>query len=102
MSKYEKNRKKTDPEFKLMKTLRSRLGSALNRVKLNKNYGTIELTGCTVSELKKHIEKQFNNEMSWENHGIYWHLDHIIQCSAFDLTKKQTNLFVLITEIFNL
>jgi hypothetical protein len=93
MSKYEKNRKKTDPEFKLMKTLRSRLGSALNRVKLNKTYGTIELTGCTVSELKKHIEKQFNNEMTWENHGIYWHLDHIIPYSAFDLTKK-TEQFV--------
>lgn len=40
--------------------------------------------------------------MSWENHGIYWHLDHIIPCSAFDLTKKQNNLFVLITGIFNL
>jgi len=32
-----------------MKTLRSRLGLALNLVKLNKTYGTIELTGCTVS-----------------------------------------------------
>ena len=67
--------------------------SRQNRVKLNKTHGTIELTGCTVSELKKHIEKQFNNEMSWENHGIYWHLDHIIPCSAFDLTKK-TEQFV--------
>ena len=88
MLKYEKHRKKTDPNFKLMKTLRSRLGNALTRVKANKSYGTIELTGCTVNELKKHIEKQFTDDMTWQNHGSYWHLDHIIPCSAFNLENS--------------
>ena len=26
--------------------------------------------------------------MTWENYGTYWHIDHIIPCGAFDLTKK--------------
>ena len=87
MVEYEKNRKKIDPEFKLMKTLRSRLGNALYRIKSSKACGTIELTGCTVTELKEHIENQFTDEMTWENHGTYWHLDHIVPCNAFDLSK---------------
>lgn len=70
-----------------MKTLRSRLGNVLSRVKSSKAFGTIELTGCTVAELKEHIENQFTDEMTWENHCDYWHLDHIIPCNAFDLSK---------------
>jgi len=28
--------------------------------------------------------------MSWDNHGFKgWHIDHIIPCSAFDLTKVE-------------
>ena len=30
--------------------------------------------------------------MSWDNHGFgddKWHIDHIIPCSNFDLTKKE-------------
>ena len=28
--------------------------------------------------------------MSWENYGYYgWHIDHIIPCSKFDLSKLE-------------
>ena len=37
--------------------------------------------------LKKHIEIQFKEGMSWENHSLNgWHIDHIIPCASFDLT----------------
>ena len=26
---------------------------------------------------KKHIEKQFQEGMTWDNHGEVWHIDHI-------------------------
>jgi hypothetical protein len=32
----------------------------------------------SIQELKEHIEKQFDSNMSWQNYGIYWHIDHII------------------------
>ena len=28
-------------------------------------------------ELNKHLEKQFDEHMNWDNHGTYWHIDHI-------------------------
>jgi hypothetical protein len=37
----------------------------------------MEYLGCTIGEFKEHIEKQFTDGMTWENHGE-WHIDHII------------------------
>ena len=84
---YEKKRKKTDPNFKLACTLRSRIGSVLSKIKQGKYMHTMELVGCTIDELKQHLESQFDEGMTWENHGL-WHIDHIIPCCSFDLTKK--------------
>lgn len=81
---YEKNRKLTDSEFKLVKTLRSRLVNALRRQNLNKNNSTIDLLGCSVSFLKNALEAKFKEGMTWENHGK-WHIDHIKPCALFDL-----------------
>ena len=30
------------------------------------------------NDLREHLEKQFDNNMSWDNYGIYWTIDHII------------------------
>jgi hypothetical protein len=63
----------------------------LNEVlKKNKTYKTsniISLLGCTLDEVKQYLEKQFINNMSWENHGDCWEIDHIIPCDFFDLTN---------------
>lgn len=31
----------------------------------------------TYQDLIKHIEKQFDDKMTWDNYGSYWHIDHI-------------------------
>lgn len=47
----------------------------------------MQLVGCSVTDLKKHLEKQFQPGMSWDNWGNDgWHIDHIRPCSSFDLT----------------
>jgi hypothetical protein len=84
---YEKNRKLTDPEFKLLKTLRTRLGSAIKRQNSNKNNTTIELLGCSVSFLRGFLEAKFKEGMTWENHGE-WHIDHIKPCASFNLLDE--------------
>ncbi len=48
---------------------------------------TADLTGCTFHKLKRHLEAQFRDGMTWANHGRNgWHIDHIIACSRFNLT----------------
>lgn len=42
--------------------------------------------GCKKQELVAHLESKFQKGMSWDNYGE-WHIDHIIPCSAFDLTN---------------
>jgi hypothetical protein len=84
-AKYNKNKRATDINFKISVCLRSRIGKAVKNYIKSKH--TIELIGCSIEELKIHLEKQFTKGMSWENYGYYgWHIDHIRPCSSFDLS----------------
>ncbi len=85
---YEKKRKENDPEFKLMKILRSRIGNSIRKIKNAKKCArTMELTGCSIDFLKKHIEDQFEDGMTWKNHGM-WYIDHIYPISKFNLLEE--------------
>lgn len=80
-------RKEVDHNFKIACNLRARLHRAL---KNNQKVGSaVRDLGCSIPEFKEHIEKQFQDGMTWENHGIHtWHLDHIKPLSSFDLTDR--------------
>ena len=82
----QKERYNQDSHYKLTKNLRSRFWHALK--KATKSISIIELTGCSLEELKAHLESQFTEGMSWENHGE-WHIDHIRPCASFDLTDPE-------------
>lgn len=87
-SKYISDRTREDIDFKIRRVLRSRLNHALN--KNNKAGSAIRDLGCTIEELKKHLEDQFVEGMSWDNHGLHgWHIDHIIPLSEFNLTDPE-------------
>lgn len=83
---YNTRRKKEDPTYKLLCGIRTRVIRALKgNFKLST---TTELLGCTIKKLKTHLQKQFTEGMSWDNHAIHgWHIDHIKPCSRFDLSK---------------
>ena len=86
---YIKKRCKNDPSFRLALVLRARIRDAIKDCK-DKTKLTKELLGCTIDEAKQWIESQLKEGMSWDNYGIYgWHIDHIIPCAAFDLTKLE-------------
>ena len=81
-----KTRRKNDPNFKMRNTLRSRIWTVLKRRNTTRLGSTLTLLGVnSVETVIKHIEKQFKNGMTWNNHGE-WHLDHIKPCASFDLT----------------
>ena len=85
---YRNKRYNTDTLYVLECLLRGRLTQALR--KTIKSKSTLILIGCSLSELKKHLEKQFTDGMSWDNHGLFsWHIDHIRPCASFDLTDPE-------------
>ncbi len=70
--------------------LRSRLSSALKRKGARKSISTLDLVGCSLQQLKVHLESQFREGMSWDNHGQHgWHIDHIIPCFGFNLNDSE-------------
>lgn len=86
---YQRNRYRTDPEYRLGILLRRRLHESLKRTSTHKCAGTFELLGCRIEELRIHLERNFKSGMTWENHGPVWHVDHIKPCAAFDLTDPE-------------
>jgi len=83
---YMYNKAKTDIRFKILCNLRTRIIHALKHNFKSKS--TVKLLSCSVEFLKKYLESKFIVGMTWDNHGLYgWHIDHIIPCSSFDLSK---------------
>lgn len=78
--------RKTSISFCIADRLRVSLTRALRRNWIKKSHRTMELVGCSVEELKYHLESQFSNGMTWENRHS-WHVDHIVPLKAFDLTS---------------
>lgn len=80
-------------QFKYISLLRERLYRSLKGTL--KSRPTLELLGCSLEELKIHLESQFEDWMTWDNHGSYqkdrktWHIDHIKPCTSFDLTDPE-------------
>ena len=85
---YLRNRKANDIQYRLAHNLRSRLRLA---IKNNQKTGSaVSDLGCTIAELKKHLEKQFQPGMSWDNYGLDgWHIDHRKPLDAFNLENRE-------------
>ena len=81
-NKYYKKKIKIDPNYKLIKNMRSRIWSGLKG--RYKSKSTIKLLGCSVKECWQHLKSKFQPGMTKENYG-QWHVDHIIPCASFDL-----------------
>ena len=79
---YKKNREK-NPSFKIAHNTRVRINCALKNG--SKSISTEKLLGCTFKEYKVYLENLFDSNMNWDNYGVYWEIDHIKQCSTFNL-----------------
>ena len=77
-----------DLAFKLKTGLRSRMSRA---IKTNAKAGSaVRDLGCTIPELKAHLEAQFQPGMTWDNWSLKgWHIDHIKPLTSFDLTDRE-------------
>lgn len=78
---YEKNKLATNVRFKLKHYLRCRLRNFLKGKRFNKYNHFSKYIGCSLSELKAHLESKFQPGMTWDNYGD-WHIDHIIPLAS--------------------
>lgn len=84
INKWTTERCRKDPNFKLRRTISTRIWHALKGT--CKSAKTQQLLGCNSELLKNHLEQKFLKGMTWNNYGKQWHIDHIIPCDSFDLT----------------
>lgn len=83
----------TNPKFKLLNNLRTRMRLFLKSNNLKKHNKTIEILGAEPEIIKTYIENQFTEGMSWDNYGFYgWHIDHIIPLSS---AKDENEIYKL-------
>ncbi len=79
-------RRMLNPSNRLAGAQRRRIGNLLKG--RSKPDSTERLLGCSFKEFIEYVKDQFKPGMSMNNYGGAWHIDHIIPCSAFDLTKE--------------
>ncbi|HEI0663050.1 TPA: hypothetical protein SIF69_004123 [Escherichia coli] len=79
---YMRERRKNDPNFKVLTRMRDFNRRCIEAIKGVKNWRTKEELGYTPEEMRKHIESLWLENMSWENYGE-WHIDHIKSIKSF-------------------
>lgn len=80
-------RLRNDPSYKLRKYLGGRVWTALKGSQ--KSLRTIDLLGCSIRDFWIYLESKFEVGMTRENYGKVWHVDHLIPCAIFDLSKRE-------------
>jgi hypothetical protein len=82
-----KKEQKSNINYRLKKSLASRLRNVLSKKDSTMNY-----IGCNIQYLREWFEYNFTLEMNWENYGSYWSIDHILPVNKFDLTNENEKL----------
>lgn len=85
MNEWMKAKRENNVDFKLNHYLTSRLHSSLKGK--TKQFKLTWLLGCSLLQLKEHLEKQFDESMNWDNYGE-WHIDHIKPVKLFNIEDK--------------
>jgi len=98
---YEKNRKATDPIYKLINNFRTAIYQVLKENNVQKNGHYFEVLQYTPDELISHLENQFKDGMTWDNYGN-WHVDHILPISIHNIQEIGDDEFMKCWSLGNL
>jgi gas vesicle protein len=98
---YERNRKATDPIYKLINNFRTAIYQVLKENNVKKNGHYFDILKYSPEDLIVHLEKQFDERMSWDNYGE-WHVDHIKPISSFNIQEIGDNEFIECWSLNNL
>ena len=79
---YQRERRKSDPLFKLKYVVSRLIRNSIKCKGLSKNKKSIDILGCDIEFFKIYLEEKFIDDMSWDNYGVVWDIDHIIPLSS--------------------
>jgi len=67
-----------DPVYRMRANVSRQVSHALFRESGSKRgESTFKHLPYTPEQLKEHLQAQFDENMTWDNYGDYWHIDHI-------------------------
>jgi hypothetical protein len=79
---YTRAKRRHDPVFALNHMIAASIRkSLLSGAKSGRHWE--DIVGYTIDDLTRHLERQFDRTMTWENRGTHWHIDHVIPISKF-------------------
>ncbi len=94
MSEWRKAKIQKDSGFRLRNNISSAISLALKKNNSNKKRRScLKFLEYSIQELKNHLENQFDANMSWDNYGSYWHIDHIYPQSKLPYTSMHDDNF---------
>lgn len=89
---YEAHKRATDPKYRLNQAMKAGLRRGLLEGKGGRKWE--ELTGFSLADLSRHLERQFSRRMTWDNYGDDgWHVDHIRPLDAYTFTTPECEEF---------
>ncbi len=77
-------KRKRDASFKVYACVLTRIGELVK--KGYRSDSTKELIGDDFVEV---LTARLSPGMTWGNHGTVWHMDHVVPCKWFDLTRPE-------------
>lgn len=87
-SKNNLKRRRADLNCRLAHSLRTRLNKAINRG--YRSGSAVQDLGCSIPELRLHLERQFQPGMTWDNWSVHgWHIDHVLPLDSFTLSEPE-------------
>lgn len=71
----------------VVRKLRAELSSRLGSLVPMKGPKFIKFLGCSIDHFNLWLEFNMTADMTFDNHGEHWHIDHVIPCKFFDHSK---------------
>lgn len=85
------SRKRSNPSYRIHSNMSRAIRAAIGNNKANASW--TKLVGYSLRELTNHLEQQFDSNMTWNNYGSYWHIDHVIPRSYFNYYSYKEDAF---------
>jgi hypothetical protein len=98
---YEKNRKDSDPLYKLVANFRTAIYTVLKESNIDKYGHYFDILQYSPEDLISHLENLFTDTMTWENYGI-WHVDHKSPITSFNIVEMGDEEFMRCWDLNNL